>query len=135
MPESGPRRGHYLGTEVDERWWRRYAQEGFLARGTGTWWLDDEAFRFHRTLTRAPLAIAFADVLEVKLGRWHAGRWAGGAPVVKLVWARDGARLGSGFVIGRDPREAEALARAILSRVRTEQAPAGRAARKRPAEG
>jgi len=44
------------------------------------------------------------------------------------------ARLGSGFVIGRDPREAEALARAILSRVRTLQEPAGRAARKRPAE-
>ncbi len=58
MPESDPRRGHDLGTGVGERWWRRYAQEGFLARGMGTWWLDDAAFRFHRALTRAPLASA-----------------------------------------------------------------------------
>lgn len=125
MPESGSRRGHYLGTEVDERWWRRYAEGGFLARGMGTWWLDDAAFRFHRKLTGAPLAIAFADVLEVRLGRWHAGKWAGGAPVVKVVWAKDSVRLSAGFVVGRDLREAEALAREIRSRVRDAQAAQG----------
>jgi hypothetical protein len=27
------RRGRYLGTEMDEKWWKRYAQEGWFARG------------------------------------------------------------------------------------------------------
>jgi len=25
------RRGHYLGTESDEKWWKRYTKEGFFA--------------------------------------------------------------------------------------------------------
>lgn len=27
--------GHYLGTEIDEKWWRRYRKNKFLARGNG----------------------------------------------------------------------------------------------------
>jgi hypothetical protein len=29
------RRGRYSGTEMDEKWWKRYAQKGWFARGKG----------------------------------------------------------------------------------------------------
>lgn len=129
------RRGYYLGTELNGRWWRRYARDGFLARGLGDWWLDDAALHFHRRLTRVPLGIPLVDVLEVELGRWHAGKWAGGAAVVKVVWVRDGRRLSSGFVVGRDAGGAEALAREVRLRALRARAPAGDAMLERPAEG
>jgi hypothetical protein len=118
MNDRGPRRGHYLGTELNERWWRRYARDGFLARGLGDWWLDDEALYFHRRLTQAPLVIAFADVVGLSRGSWHAGQWAGRDAVVKVAWRRDGDRLCSGFVLARDPAETAALMREIGSRAR-----------------
>jgi hypothetical protein len=123
MTDRRPRRGHYLGTEFDERWWSRYARDGFLARGLGDWWLDDEALHFHRRLTRTPLAIAFADVVGVSRGSWHAGQWAGRDAVVKVAWRKDGARLSSGFVLARDPGETEALMREIRSRARRARGP------------
>ena len=27
--------GAYLGTELDETWWKRYRKDGFFARGNG----------------------------------------------------------------------------------------------------
>lgn len=96
------RRGHYLGTEIDGQWWRRYTQDGWLARGLGEYWMDASAFYFRRYLTKAPLVIALRDIVELKSGKWHSGRWAGGAPVVKMIWIKDGQRLGSGFVLARD---------------------------------
>jgi len=36
------RRGCYLGTEIDEKWWKRYAREGLFVRGNGEYWFDDE---------------------------------------------------------------------------------------------
>jgi len=116
MTDREPRRGQYLGTEIEDRWWRRYAEGGFLARGLGEWWFDDDALRFHRKLTRAPLTIAFAGVLDVGCATWHAGKWAGRDAVVKVAWRKDGARLTSGFVLSNDPAETEALVREIGSR-------------------
>lgn len=107
------RRGHYLGTEVDEKWWRRYVRDGLLARGVGDYWIDASGLFFRRYLTTRPINIAFADMLEVKLGKWHAGRWAGGAQVVKIVWEKAGHRLSSGFVLSRDARETLALVEGI----------------------
>jgi hypothetical protein len=94
-------RGHYLGTEVEGKWWRRYAEPPFFARGSGTYWYDDRAFYFRRYLTKAPLELMFERLQEIQIGRWHCGRWAGGAPVVKLVWADGDLSLSSGFVLSR----------------------------------
>jgi hypothetical protein len=74
--QSGPleemlmdkRRGRYLGTEIGGKWWKRYTQEGWFARGKGEYWVDDEAFYFLRTLTRDPIVIPFDKVGDLKVG-------------------------------------------------------------------
>ena len=109
------RRGHYLGTEIDEKWWRRYCRDGLLARGNGEYWLDASALYFRRNLTKKPIVIPLCDVLDVKVGRWHSGRWAGGAPVVKILWKKADERLSSGFVLTSDARELERLVLEIRS--------------------
>ena len=109
-------RGHYMGTEIEERWWRRFRRDGFFARGSGDFWMDSSALHFHRKLTKRPIAIAFRDVTEVKVGKWHSGQWAGGKPVVKVLWRKGDERLSSGFVLSRDSEEAWRLAREIGER-------------------
>jgi hypothetical protein len=109
------KRGHYLGTEIDETWWRRYTRDGFLARGLGEYWIDASALLFQRYLTGTPLVIPFAEMVDVAVGKWHSGRWAGGTPVVKIAWERSGSRLSSGFVLSRDARETDEMVRKIRS--------------------
>lgn len=119
------KRGHYLGTEIDEKWWRRYLADGFFARGVGDYWIDDEALFFRRYLTKAPIVISLHDVIDIKLGKWHSGRWAGGAPIVKIVWKAADNLLSSGFVFSRGSRETNALVqelRAAVSRLATGRA-------------
>ena len=93
------KQGHYLGTEIEEKWWRRYTRPRFFARGSGEYWYDGQTFYFRRYLTQSPLVISLWCVSEVQVGRWHCGRWAWGAPVVKLIWENDGLSLSSGFVL------------------------------------
>lgn len=100
------KRGHYMGTEIEDKWWRRYMRDGFLARGNGEYWYDEEAFYFRRYLTRDPIVIPWQRVHDVQLGRWHAGRWPLGAPIVKLIWAKEDLSLSSGFVLSRDESQA-----------------------------
>jgi len=108
MPESpNHRKGHYLGTEIDEKWWKRYRKDKFFARGNGTYWFDDTTFYFHRYVTRHPLQIPFAKIMEVKMGNSHAGRWLIGSPVMKLIWEKDGIKLSSGFAVARNQQETE----------------------------
>jgi hypothetical protein len=103
------KRGHYLGTEIEGKWWRRYMRDGFWARGNGEYWYDEGAFYFRRYLTRDPLSIPLSRLREVQLGRWHAGRWAWGAPIVKLIWEHDGLSLISGFVLSREESQAQQM--------------------------
>lgn len=117
MSPAEKRRGHYFGTELDEKWWRRYSRDGLLARGTGEYWFDETALCFRRYLTSEPIVIRFRDVIEVKVGRWHAGQWGGGAPVVKIVWRKGNRRLSSGFVFSRDAEET----RKLLAQLKTLQ--------------
>jgi hypothetical protein len=136
MDAAERKRGHYLGTEIDEKWWRRQLGGGLFARGMGEFWIDGSALFFRRYLTKAPIVIPFSDVLDVKVGRWHSGRWAGGAPVVKLLWKKADKRLSSGFVFSRDARETEVLVRQIRSHMQAnwntdEQAHRAEAAKRR----
>jgi hypothetical protein len=102
-------RGHYLGTEIEGKWWRRYMRDGFFARGNGEYWYDERAFYFRRYLTRDPLVIPFRRVSEVQVGRWHAGRWAWGTLIVKLIWKKDDLSLSSGFVLSRGESQTRQL--------------------------
>jgi hypothetical protein len=110
------RGGHYLGTEVDGDWWHRYTREGLLARGRGVYWYDDQAFRFARFLAREPIVIPFDQVEELQVGTWHAGRWAWGKPIIKLVWTHQGQSLSSGFVLSGGEPELRQLRERMVNR-------------------
>ena len=97
------RQGHYFGTEIDDKWWRRYTKNRLFARGAGEYWYDDARFYFRRYLTRMPIVLHFRDIIDLKTGHWHAGRWGGRHPIIKFIWQQHGKRLGSGFLLsGQD---------------------------------
>ncbi len=72
-----------------------------LARGNGEYWIEQNTFCFHRYLTESPIKIRFEDIVDIKIGKWHSGRWYSGWPIVKIVWMKEGTRLSSGFVISK----------------------------------
>ncbi|PIW87335.1 MAG: hypothetical protein COZ94_05705 [Nitrospirae bacterium CG_4_8_14_3_um_filter_41_47] len=41
-------KGLYLGTEINEKWYRRYTKDNLLMRGNGEYWYDDKGFYFLR---------------------------------------------------------------------------------------
>ena len=94
-------KGHYLGTEIDEKWWKRYRHDHLFARGVGDYWFDDDGFRFRRYLTKEPMVFPYRQMLALKTGYWHGGRWGGGRLIIKIIWTRDGARLSSGFLLSK----------------------------------
>jgi hypothetical protein len=116
VPDTDKRRGAYLGTEIDGKWWRRYRKEGFFCRGSGEWWIEEGHFCCRRWLTTEPLRIELDRVREIKIGTSHAGRWLCGRPVLKLLWEKDGRRLGSGFYMSKDRAAVEALRAELLER-------------------
>lgn len=109
----GEKTGLYLGTEIDEKWWRRYTKDKMLARGNGKYWHDNDSFFFLRYLTKEPISIAKRNILEFKVGKWHAGKWGAGKPVLKIIWSRDGQRLSSGFLISKSEDEINGLISAL----------------------
>jgi hypothetical protein len=115
------KRGHYLGTEINEKWWRRYLRDGLFARGNGEYWFDNSALYFRRHLTKDPIIISLSHVLDIKVGKWHSGKWAGGAPVVKIIWKKSAHRLSSGFVFCRDAQENEMLVKEIKLLIRSDE--------------
>ena len=93
------RKGQYFGTEIEEKWWRRYTKNKLFARGTGEYWYDKDSLDFRRYLTKTPIVFHFNDLTEIKTGCWHAGRWSGKQPIIKFIWNEDGKRLSSGFLL------------------------------------
>lgn len=108
--------GHYLGTEIEEKWWRRYSKEKMFARGNGTYWYDDDSFFFLRYLTKQPLSIPLRNIIDFKIGKWHAGKWGAGQPVLKIIWTRDGQKLSSGFMISKQREDIDRLISDLKSR-------------------
>ena len=103
------KKGIYLGTEIDEKWWKRYTKDKLFMRGNGTYWYDTRGFYFHRYLTRNPIFIPFHAITWIKLGPWHSGRWAYGNLILKLVWEKDNIVLSSGFVVSKNRDETKKL--------------------------
>lgn len=97
-------KGHYFGTEINEKWWKRYSNNKMLARGKGNFWYDNTSFSFLRLLTKDAISILFEDIVEFKIGKWHAGQWGAGKPILKIVWLRNNQRLSSGFMIDNDEK-------------------------------
>ena len=99
--------GSCLGTEPDERWWKRYKQGGFFARGNGEYWFGEETLCFRRYLTKKPLRIPYAAIERVELGMTHAGKWLLGQPIVKIIWLSNDHVLSSGIAIPGGKQESE----------------------------
>ena len=111
------RRGRYLGTEIDEKWWKRYANDGLFIGGNGEYWYDDEAFYFSRFLIREQIVIPFDKVISLKTGTWHSGKWAWGNLVIKFLWSHQGQSLSSGFVLSYRKDEGLRLLEEIRQRI------------------
>lgn len=111
------KKGHYLGTEIDRTWWKRYRKDGLFARGNGKLWMDEEGIRFHKLLTRKPLLIRWDEISGARLGRWHAGRWGVRHPILKVDFVRDGRELSAGFILSSDWQQMQRLADDLTAKV------------------
>ncbi len=112
--DTEKRRGHYIGTEINRTWWKRYRGEGLFMRGMGQWWIDGHMLYFHRTLTKEPFTIDLSKLTGVETGSWHAGKLVGGNRVIKLIREKDGQTLGAGFVLCKKD-ETDALVESLKS--------------------
>jgi len=110
------KKGHYFGTEIDEKWWRRYRAPGFFARGSGEFDLDTAGIHFKRKLADEPLLIGWNEITSARLGKWHSGQWGSRHPVLKVAFDRDDLSLSAGFTLSRDWPEMEQLAADINTR-------------------
>jgi len=102
-------KGHYFGTEIEEIWWKRYIRGGMFARGIGEYWYDENSFNFRRYLTRKPITLRYQQMLELKTGRWHGGKWGGGFPIIKIIWKKNDVRLSSGFLLATDRERSDKI--------------------------
>jgi hypothetical protein len=109
-------KGSYYGTEVAGKWWRRYREKGFFARGNGEFWMDESGIHFRKLLTSTPLSIRWDEITDAHLGKSHAGRWAAGRPVVKVGFVRNELDLCAGFQLSPDWPTMEQFARDITAR-------------------
>lgn len=99
--------GKYFGTEIDGKWWKRYRKNKMFARGNGTFSYDEQSIFFLRLLTRPPIAIEFKQIIEFKTGKWHAGQWGAGKPILKILWKKDNQLLSSGFLLATESAETQ----------------------------
>ena len=95
--------GNYLGTEINEKWWRRYTGDKMLARGMGTFTCEKNTIAFKRYLIKQAVQIDVAKIREFKIGKSHSGQWAGGKEILKVVWDKEGRKLSSGFTFDEFP--------------------------------
>ena len=103
------RRGQYLGTRVEHKWWRRYTKEGFFTRGIGEYWIKDGSLFFQHRNKQKPIALPLRNIVEIKLCPYQRRTQIKGAPIIKLVWEKDGSWLSSGFILSRNPEETSRL--------------------------
>ena len=109
--------GYYFGTEINGKWYRRYMKDGMLARGTGKYWFDEYGLSFLRMLTTNPIVIPFSSMYDVKLGKWHSGRWGQGYSVIKIFWKDNDMKLSSGFILSKHAPEALELVEFLKKKI------------------
>ena len=106
-PNIKEKTGLYLGTEIEEKWWRRCTERNLLTRGNGEYWIDDCAFYFLRYATKEPVKIPFDQITGLRLGKWHSGKWCFGYPILKVLWSNNNQSLSSGFLLSKQEDEVE----------------------------
>ena len=94
-----PRRGSYLGTERDGRWWKRALGEGLFVKGLGSSLIDEHGIVFRRIGINRDIVIPYASMRGVRIGNWHGGTWSARRPILKIDWEHVGRAHSSGFLI------------------------------------
>ncbi len=117
MDGQQKKKGNYLGTEIDNKWFKRYMKDGMLARGNGSFWLDAGGINFHRLLTRKPLRIKWEEIEDTCIGNWHAGKWLFGFPILKIYFRRNGLNLSAGFFLDNNRKVMEKFCSDLKSRI------------------
>ena len=112
--------GYYYGTEIDEKWWKRYKKPTYFMRGNGEYWLDEKGIYFKRFMTQKPLMIPFDKIRELKSGWFHAGKVGIGKIATKIIWDNNGVLLSSGFYFGMGS-ETEAVVKKINKNIQQER--------------
>ena len=116
IDDSNQHNGHYLGTVIDAKWWKRYKKDKLFARGNGKYWYDETSFYFKRYLTKHPIQIPLNKIVKFEIGKSHAGRWVFRRIVLKIFWEKDGMSLSSGFIVAKDTQGTEAI-KSVLQRL------------------
>ena len=101
--------GHYLGTRIEHKWWRRYTEEGFMTRGNGEYWIADGSLFFQHRARQDPIHLPLCDIVEVALSPCKERAPNIGRPVVHLTWKKDGRWLSSGFILSSSAEETSNL--------------------------
>ena len=113
--------GKYFGTEIEGKWWKRYTKGKMLSRGNGTFLYDKQSISFLRKLTKTPISIDFEDILEIKSGKWHAGQWAAGRQVIKVIWKNNNQLLSSGFTISKTTEKSDEILSELINIIKSKQ--------------
>jgi membrane protease subunit (stomatin/prohibitin family) len=101
--------GKYFGTEISQKWWKRYRKDKMFARGNGVFSYNQQSISFIRQLTEVPIVIKFDDIQEFRTGNWHAGQWAAGQQIFKVIWTKEDQILSSGFTVLKNTAEISKL--------------------------
>jgi hypothetical protein len=93
------KRGQYLGTEIDHRWWQRYSEDGFFTRGFGEYWIQDGTFHFQHQVRQNPIKLPLQKIVEIVLHPCNRRAKIGVMQIIELIWQKDGLWLSSSFAL------------------------------------
>jgi hypothetical protein len=100
----------YLGTvKADDPWYKGCLRAGFPSIGEGEFWLDRKGFYFAGKGESTGVLISTDDILDVRLGRWHARSLRLKGNILKITWKKSGRKVVSGFVMNEACQVREAL--------------------------
>jgi len=109
MSATQKKRGHYLGTEIDHKWWRRYSKEGFYTRGSGEYWINDGFLFFQHHSKQTPIRLPLRNIVEIVYCPSKRKTRSDGTPLIKLIWQKEGKWLSSVFALYGSPEETSGL--------------------------
>jgi hypothetical protein len=101
--------GKYYGTEINEKWWKRYLKDKMFVRGNGTFSYSQDSITFLRKLVKTPIEINFNNIMGFKTGKWHSGQWGAGRKIIKIIWKKNNQLLSSGFSVSMNNSEIDIL--------------------------
>ena len=97
--------GLYVGTLLDDKWWKPYFKDGLLFSGNIDYWFDDEGIYFKLYIKSKSIFIPFSSILVIKKCKFHGINYINGYDIIKLVWNNNGKILSTGLVFSKYSEE------------------------------